>query len=152
MFIDTNLETLIPFFNKLKAETVPLWGSMSAQRMVEHLTDTLRIATGENPQKMEIPEEKIDRMVAFLDSEKPMARNMVVPFAPADAPLRHQEIELAIDEYIETWLDLEALYSINPDLRNPHPYYGPLSYEQWKRLNAKHLTHHFIQFGLIEDK
>ena len=151
MFIDTNLETLIPYFDKLKPDTVPLWGSMSAQRMVEHLTDTLRIATGENPQPMEIPEEKIERMVAFLDSEKPMAKNVVVPHAPADAPLRHAEIELAIDEYIETWLDLEALYSINPDLKNPHPYYGPLSFEQWKRLNSKHITHHFLQFGLITE-
>ena len=150
MFIETDIETLLPYFEKLKPETKPLWGSMSAQRMVEHLTDTLRIATGENPQALEIPEDRIPRMVAFLDSDKPMAQGIVVPFAPAGEPLRHEEIELAVDEYIETWLDMEALYENNPGLTHPHPFYGPLNFDQWKRLHSKHLTHHLTQFGLLK--
>jgi hypothetical protein len=149
MFIETDLETVLSYLDKLSPDTKPAWGSMSAQRMVEHLSDTLKIALGENPQKMEIPEEKIDRMLAFLDSEKPMAPGIVVPFAPADVELRHEEIELAIDEYVENWLAFEALYENNPETRHSHPFYGPLNVDQWKRLHSKHITHHFTQFGLL---
>lgn len=149
-FIATDLETLLPYFDKLKPETKPLWGHMSAQRMIEHLTDTLRIATGETPYPMEIPEERIERMVAFIDSDKPIAQGLKVSFAPENVPLRHAEIELAIDEYVDVWLDLETLYTVTPGLKNTHPYYGPLDFEQWKKLHSKHLTHHFTQFGLLE--
>ncbi len=148
-FIEANIETILPILDKLTADTKPLWGSMSAQRMVEHLTDTVKIATGENPQKLEIDEEKIPRMLAFLDSDKPMAQNIEVPFAKLGTELRHEELELAIDELVDTLLHFEELYEDNPSLAEVHPFYGPLNYEQWTRLNAKHLTHHFTQFGLI---
>lgn len=151
-FIATDLETLLPYFDKLKPDTLPLWGSMTAQRMIEHLTDTLRIATGETSFPMEVPEDRLERMVAFLDTDKPMTRGLKVSFAPENAPLRHEEIELAIDEYVEVWLDMETMYTVNPELRNPHPYYGPLTFQQWKLLHSKHLTHHFMQFGLIEQE
>lgn len=149
MFISTDLETLLPHFDKLNPDSKPKWGSMGAQRMIEHLTDTLKIATGETPFTLEVPEDRLEKMIAFLDSDKPMAANLKVSFVKDDAPLRHSEIELAIDEYVETWLDLESLYGDNPGLKHPHPYYGPLDFDQWNRLHSKHLTHHFTQFGLL---
>jgi hypothetical protein len=117
--------------------------------MVEHLVDVIRIAIGENPQVLLIEEEKLPSMLRFLESDKPMAKEIQVPFATADMPLRHEEIELAIDEYIDVYLTFEELYENNPELTNVHPYYGPLNFDQWKRLHAKHLTHHLNQFGLI---
>lgn len=153
MFISPDLETVITYLDKLSPEAKPLWGSMSAQRMVEHLTDSLRIATGKNPQPLLIPEERIERMLAFLDSDKPMARDIAVPFATPEmnAQLRNEELELAIDELVEEWLEYEELYASDEKHTEVHPYYGPLNYEQWERLNQKHLTHHFEQFGLLEN-
>lgn len=149
MFIETDLESVLTHLNRLTPEAKPEWGKMSAQRMVEHLTDTLRIATGENPQVLLIPEEKVDRMVAFLYTDKPMAKNMEVPFAKADTPLRHEELELAIDEFVEVYLEFQELFAENPDLKTVHAFYGPLNYEQWDLLHKKHLTHHFTQFGIL---
>lgn len=148
-FIDTEIEVVLPLLENLNAKTKPSWGTMSAQRMIEHLTDTLNIAIGTNPQKIEIEEDKLPRMLTFLESDKEMAQNIVVPFAKVDEKLRNAEIELAIDEYIETFIEFQEAYEENPDLKNAHPYYGPLNYDQWKRLHSKHLTHHFKQFGLI---
>jgi hypothetical protein len=150
MFLHTELETLLPYFDKLTAETKPLWGSMTAQRMVEHLTDTLLIACGENPQSLVIPEDKIPGMLRFLDSDKPMAKDIQVPFALPDTLLRHEELELAVDEYVDIYLQFEELYESNPELTHIHPYYGPLNHAQWTRLHSKHVTHHFTQFGLVE--
>lgn len=149
MFIETDLESVLTHLNRLTPEAKPEWGKMSAQRMVEHLTDTLRMATGENPQVLLIPEEKVDRMVAFLYTDKPMAKNMEVPFAKADTPLRHEELELAIDEFVEVYLEFQELFAENPDLKTVHAFYGPLNYEQWDLLHKKHLTHHFTQFGIM---
>jgi hypothetical protein len=148
-FIEANLEEILTILDRLESTTKPLWGNMSAQRMVEHLTDSIRIATGENPQDVLVAEEKLPRMIEFLFSDKPMAKNIEVPFAKADEELRNEDLELAIDELVDVFLNFEELYENNPNLKHPHPYYGPLNFEQWQRLNAKHLTHHFQQFGLL---
>lgn len=152
MFIASDLETLLSHLNRLTPDMQPQWGYMSAQRMVEHLTDTLRIATGKNPQKLEIPEDRIGRMQEFLASDKPMAHNISVPFATPEmnADLRNEELELAIDEFVDEWLFFEELFEQHPEKTALHPYYGELNYEQWVRLSQKHHTHHFTQFGLIE--
>lgn len=144
-----SLEEVLSTLNKLEANATPNWGSMSAQRMVEHLTDTLRIATGKNPQPLLIPEDKIEKMQAFLETDKPMARNIEVPFAKKDTPLRHAELELAVDELTDEWLEFDELYDENPERTENHSFYGPLNHEKWRLLNAKHLNHHFEQFGLI---
>ncbi len=149
MFIEIDLETVLGYLDKLSAADKPQWGSMSAQRMVEHLTDTLRIATGKNPEKQIVPDEKLESMLRFLDSEKPMARGMEVGFAPKDAKLRNEELELAVDEFVEEWLDFEAHYADDPNRTEVHPYYGPINYEQWTKLHRKHFTHHFEQFNLL---
>lgn len=149
-FIDPTLETILSYLDQLTPQHQAKWGSMSAQRMVEHLTDTIKIATGENPQALIVEEEKLPKMLAFLESDKPMAQNIEVPFAKKDEQLRHEELELAIDELVETFIEFEELYEANSGLTHVHPYYGPLNFEQWQRLNAKHLTHHFVQFGLME--
>lgn len=149
MFIETDLESVLSHLNKLTPDTKPAWGKMSPQRMVEHLTDTLRIATGESPQVLLIPEDKVERMVAFLYTDKPMAQNMEVPFAKEGIPLRHEELELAIDEFVDVYLEFQELFAQDPELKTVHAYYGPLNYEQWDLLNKKHLTHHFTQFGIL---
>jgi hypothetical protein len=151
MFIAADLETLLTYLNRLTPGTQPKWGNMSAQRMVEHLTDSLQIATGKNPQEQEIPEDKIARMHAFLVSDHPLPQNFSVSFATPEMnnKLRHEELELAIDEFVEEWLYFEELFESDPDRTAVHPNYGPLNYEQWKRLAEKHHTHHFTQFGLI---
>ncbi len=149
MFINADIETILGVLSKLEETQKPVWGSMSAQRMVEHLTDAVRISNGKLILDLEIPEEKIEKMQLFLASETPMAKGIVVSFASKDTPLRHSEIELAIDELTEEWCDFEELFESDELTKTQHPFYGDLNFEQWKRLHSKHFTHHFEQFGLI---
>jgi hypothetical protein len=121
---------------------------MSAQRMVEHLSDSLKMAVGQNVHPLEIPEDRIPRMKEFLFSDKPMAKNIEVPFAKKEEVLRCEEFELAIDEFAENWVEFEEFFSENEDVTTLHPFYGNLNFDEWKRLHAKHFTHHFQQFGL----
>lgn len=147
-FIELDISEIIQKLDTLKPDSKPLWGNMSAQRMVEHLTDTVKIASGKSKFPLEIPEDKIEKMKAFLESDKPMARNIEVPFAKKDTELRNEEIELAIDEFLLEWIDFEEHYSEDENRTELHPYYGNLNYDQWCRLHSKHLKHHFEQFGI----
>lgn len=148
-FIELDITEVIKKLDKLSETSKPVWGEMSAQRMVEHLTDTIMIASGKKKFPLEIPEDKIEKMQGFLESDKPMARNIDVPFAKKNEALRNEEIELAIDEFLLEWLDFEEHYSENENRTELHPYYGNLNYDQWCRLHTKHLTHHFEQFGIL---
>jgi hypothetical protein len=139
---------VISKLEKLSADQKPLWGNMSAQRMVEHIADTLKIASGKVKFDQVVPEDKIEKMQAFLETDKPMLRNIEVNFASPKAELRHEEIELAVDEVVMEWVDFEEYFESNPGIKTHHPYYGMLNYEQWKKLNDKHLSHHFEQFGI----
>jgi len=141
------IESLIKTLDTLSPDAKPLWGSMSAQRMVEHLADSLKVANGKVSLPLEIPEENIPKMQSFLASEKPLPKLIYVSFALPDTPLRHEEIELAIDEVLLEWIDFEDHFSAE-NHTVIHPYYGALNYDQWCRLHAKHVTHHLEQFGL----
>ena len=149
-FLEPDITVIIPLLDKLSPDMRPKWGSMSAQRMVEHLTESIRLASGKESFPLEITEDRIERMQAFLNSDKPMAQNIEVSFAGKDVPLKNEELELAIDEFLLEWIDFEQVFDENPSLMISHPYYGPLDYDQWLRLHAKHLTHHLTQFVLIE--
>ena len=149
MFINADIETILDVLSKLEETQKPIWGSMSAQRMVEHLTDVVRNSNGKIILELEVPEEKIEKMLQLLESETPMPKNFVVSFASKDTPLRHSEIELAIDELTEEWCDFEEYFESDDSKTIQHPFYGDLNYAQWKRLHSKHFTHHFEQFGLL---
>jgi len=148
-FVTCDLESFLNILSKLEKSSTPSWGSMSAQRMVEHLTDGINMSMGNGNYELEIPEDRVTKMVLFLESDKPMAQNIQVSFAMPDTALRNTDLEEAIDEFTLAWVDFEELNENQPDFTAIHPYYGNLNFEQWKRLHSKHFTHHFNQFGLL---
>lgn len=148
MFVEADIEVILAKLSLLDESKKPMWGHMNAQRMVEHLTDIVRISNGKNPLDLLIPEDRIEKMLLFLDSDKPMAKGIEVPFAGKEVPLRNAELELAIDEFVEEWVDFQEYFEMDESRTALHPYYGSLNYDQWKRLHSKHLTHHFEQFEI----
>ena len=146
---ELELEPMLVQLSTLNANTKPNWGTMSAQRMVEHLADGLYMSIGQGDFQLEIPEERIERMQAWLDTDKPMAKDIQVSFATPATPLRNDELETAIDEFTEAFLLFLEYYETHPAQTNVHPFYGNLNFSQWQRLHTKHFAHHFEQFGLI---
>jgi len=150
-FIEPSLETILSHLNQLDANTPAKWGKMNAQRMVEHLSESILMSMGKHSTPLLIPTEKIEKMQSVLESDVPMPKDFKVPFASEEFTLRHEEIELAVDELVDNWIAFEELYEENPDATNMHPFYGDLNASQWIRVHQKHFTHHFQQFGLIEE-
>ena len=117
-FIEPSLETILTHLENVESTTQPLWGSMSAQRMVEHLSDSLKMAVGQNVFPLEVQEDRIPKMKEFLLSDKPMAKNIEVPFAKKNETLRCSDLELAIDELAENWVEFEEYFSENDEAEN----------------------------------
>lgn len=148
-FIEPKLDVFLEKLSQLSSDARPLWGKMNAQQMVEHLSDSLDIAVGEKRFKLQTPEDKIDEALKHLNSSDPMPKNFKVNYATPDAPIRNEEIELAIDELAVKWIRYEETFYNDKTLKTLHPVYGELDFEHWQKMHSKHFTHHFKQFGLI---
>jgi hypothetical protein len=146
---ELELEPMLVQLSALSAATKASWGSMSAQRMVEHLADALYMSVGKGAYQLEIAEDRIERMQAWLESDKPMAKDVQVSFATPTTPLRNDELETSIDEFTDAFLMFLEYYEEKPAQTHLHPFYGDLNFTQWKRLHTKHFAHHFEQFGLL---
>ena len=150
-FVDSNLENVLTYLNRLTPETKPLLGKMTAQQVVEHLTLTLEMAMGKRHFDLQVKPEQFETLRKFIGSDKPLPRDFKAVFAPENPKLVHEELALAIDDYCDKWMELEDFFESHPGIETEHPHFGPLNYELWIKIHEKHLTHHFTQFGLIND-
>jgi hydroxymethylglutaryl-CoA reductase len=141
---------MLAVLNGLTPNQKPLWGKMKAQEMVEHLSDMLKMSRGTGNFTIDVDAETIARRQQFLSSDKEMAKNIAVPFTKDIIELRHDELELALDEFAEEWINFTEYYENNPSASVIHPYYGDLDFNLWIKMHDKHFMHHFKQFGLIE--
>ncbi len=147
-FLSPDLETFLVKLDALSSDKSPEWGSMNAQQMVEHLSNSLDVSLGKIAVELIIPEDKIERSLEYLHSEKPFPRGVKIEYAPENPPLRNESLEDAIDELSMKWIEFEEYYEANPSAKLLHPAYGMLDYNGWLRMHSKHFTHHFVQFGL----
>lgn len=145
-----DLASMLEALNRLKGSTLPLWGEMTAQEMVEHLSDLLVMSQGKGNFVTDADLETQERRQKFLFSDKEMAKNVAIPFKIKTSELRNDELELAVDEFTNEWLNFIEFYEINPKAERIHPYYGNLNELKWMKLHEKHIIHHFKQFGLIQ--
>ena len=141
---------MLAVLNGLTPNQKPLWGKMNAQEMVEHLSDMLMMSRGMGNFAIDVDAETIARRQQFLSSDKEMAKNIAVPFTKEIIELRHDELELALDEFADEWMNFTEYYENNPSASVIHPYYGDLDFNLWLKMHDKHFMHHFKQFGLIE--
>ena len=143
------LVTLLDALDRLTISKKPVWGKMTAQEMVEHLSDLLIMSRGLNNFTLNENEETIARRQQFLYSDEEMARNIAIPLRKDIIELRHNELALSIDEFTIEWLNFIEYYEENPGVTETHPYYGEMDFEKWGKFHVKHFKHHFQQFELI---
>jgi hypothetical protein len=147
-FIEANLESILHHVNQLSADSKPEWGSMTAQKMIEHLTDAVRIGNGQIQLECINEGERLQRSRDFLLSEAPMPKGFKAVYVQDDAALRNKEFELAVDELTEAWVDFEEQCERNPVVKHTHPVFGDLTPDEWRWMHRKHFTHHLTQFGV----
>ena len=145
------LEGVPAALKKLAADTLPLWGSMHPKQMLLHLIQSTEMIHFQGEMKMRIPEEKMEKAIAFLYSEKPIMRGVQVPLDIGYNLADGNELEL---EQLKTDLEkavskMLTYFQENPTHQSIHPYFGNLNTEQWLLFQRKHFQHHLGQFGMI---
>ena len=112
--------------------------------MVVHITDALRMATGELAVRAKRHPARLPPLKQLLIYVVPMAKGL--PTAPellARAPV-------SIDDEIEAFRIAVEQFAARPlDRAWPdHPLFGSMSRTAWGVLAYKHCDHHLTQFGV----
>jgi hypothetical protein len=142
--------SFVPLLKQIPAVTKPLWGKMTLQQMIEHFSDSVRIASGENiHQTIVTPEDKLPAMQSFLMSNKPFKENTRNPLMPeVPAPVKNESIKKAIEELEAEIAHFFSVFDANEHLTTRHPLFGDLNFEMNVQLLYKHAVHHLKQFGV----
>lgn len=141
-----HVESIIARIRQLSPESQPCWGKMNAAQMFAHCSAFQQIATGEAVHArswLGLVVGQFAKPVFYND--KPLPQNMSTIPGIQIADERNFE-----DEQERLIQSLTAFQHNGAEkcTRNPHPFFGKLSPEEWGKGIYKHLDHHLRQFGV----
>jgi hypothetical protein len=134
---------LISRIQSLQPGTKPLWGKMNAAQMLAHLSAQIRVALGIDELPFSLAGKLFHRFLKKqVLTENPYGRGL--PTAKSFV-IRHQpEFEKSRSELIG-YIDSFSAPNLT---QKPHPYFGPMTPEEWGKGTWKHIDHHLKQFGV----
>ena len=140
----------IPLLKQIPSDTPPGWGKMTLQQMIEHFSESVRIASGKTVHTdFVFPDEQLQKARDFMLSEKPFRENTVNPLLPAvPAPVINVSTDEAINELQKEIAYFFSVFEKNNLQVTRNPFFGDLNYEQNIHLLHKHALHHLRQFGV----
>ena len=141
----------IPLMRTLQPVAHRRWGVMNPQQMVEHFSETMRMATGRLVLPIYTSDDDLKKMRMFMLSERPFRENTKNPImGEVPEPVKLESLAAAVDE-LENELDIFfETFSANPDQLTVNPIFGYLSFAENVHLLHKHAMHHLKQFSIID--
>jgi Protein of unknown function (DUF1569) len=132
----------------IRADSKPLWGKMSANQMICHLSDAFRGVTGEikiAPTGTLFQRVVVKRMMIYLPPmpvknypTPPKINQEIGGTKPTEFVADLAKLERLIDEFTDEKSDFEQW---------SHPFFGQMSRWEWSRWAYIHVHHHLRQFG-----
>lgn len=140
-----------PAITKIKFETKPLWGKMTAQHAIEHLSHSLIVSTILTHQPAKAPNMlqskwKQDIIVSPSDMPRDLQNPMFQFGLPPYKFTHFEESQKNLTEKIKNFFNL---YDKTPSGVNFHSFFGDLNFEELQRYHYKHFKHHLTQFGAL---
>lgn len=153
----TKLEFLkgeyLELLESISPETVPAFGKMNAQQMVEHMSYAFKQASGLIPLRSNQPEEVTQKMYQFMMSDRPFKDNTPNSFLPDEPePVLYSGMKEAIEVLKKDIEFFESVFSDQSDRRIHNPFFGNLNQQEWIHLLHKHAWHHLRQFHIQTSK
>ncbi|HYM78314.1 MAG TPA: DUF1569 domain-containing protein [Candidatus Dormibacteraeota bacterium] len=121
------------------------WGKMDVAQMMAHCSAALDMASG----RLNPPRIFIGRLIGPLvkpiyTNEKPFSKNnptdkKLVISDQRDFAREQEHLKECVRQFYEG--------GETKCTRNPHPFFGDLTPQEWSRGMYKHLDHHLRQFG-----
>lgn len=130
----------------LKANATPLWGKMQVNQMLAHCSLGLEMARGLIRPRRSFMGRILGRIFRpQYSNEIPFGKN--IPTAPELLPTDVMAFQEIKNELV---MHIKAFQTDGPGgcTDHPHPFFGPLTPEEWGIGMYKHLDHHFRQFGI----
>ncbi|HMT27658.1 MAG TPA: DUF1569 domain-containing protein [Bacteroidia bacterium] len=135
--------SIIARINKLSPQSVALWGKMNVAQMMTHCQAQLRVAVGDEKLNHSIMGMLFGNWARKkLLEDKPFSKNL--PTAPSFIVKNQPDFEEAKNKLI----GLITRFNENSITKNPHPFFGKMTIEEWSTGTWKHLDHHLKQFGV----
>ena len=131
--------------NKLSRSTPALWGKMNVSQMLAHCQVPIAVALNEIQLKSSLIGFLFGRIAKkSLVSDEPFKRNL-----PTFKQARISS-EKDFDDEKNRLITLIKRFTNGADVitQKVHPFFGPLTDEEWSMLQVKHLDHHLRQFGV----
>lgn len=148
------IQAWTPLLMSISENSVPKWGIMRPQNLIEHISVTFAISNGKINAAVVTPPEKIGaRKAKFFLEDTPFPKGVIAPGTdPVQPnPFRYASLDEAksvLQQNIERFFQF---YAENPEATPSHPFFGPLTEQEWLFFHVKHLRHHLTQFGLLPD-
>jgi hypothetical protein len=147
-FIDiTNRKELKRLLQQLEPGTIPLWGSMKPQQMIEHLAEQVRWSNGKKIATCDQPAGAAaasKHKMIYTDAE--ITRNIFLGVLPEQYTCAN--ISEAIDQLMFELADFDNYFKTQ-GITAIHGGFGAMNHEEWITWHGKHFTHHLKQFGLL---
>ena len=145
LFEASTVEEVITRIERLRADSPRQWGKMDVSQMMAHCTATLEMASGKLAAKRTLLGRILGpRLRHMLTNEKPMPRN-----SPTARELRVGcgDFDRGRQRLVECVRQFHR-GGESQCTKNPHPFFGPLTPNEWSTGMYKHLDHHLRQFGV----
>jgi hydroxymethylglutaryl-CoA reductase len=142
----TVFELIIPFDETIK----PLWGSMNATQMLEHMSLAIQASNGILTAPLTFEKsEKLKRISLLSDRPLPLDfNNPVLAMVPkSEEVFTHEEAKVRLRQNVDLFKN--AFEANGPSHTYMHNMFGPLNYQEWVLFHYKHFHHHMAQFALI---
>ncbi len=130
----------------LQPDSKALWGKMNVAQMLSHLQVPLQGALGEVKLKRTLIGYLFGGIAKKqMVNEKPFKQNL--PTDPAFIRKDDRDFYLEKSKLLD---GIDKFVAVGPKglSREPHPFFGKLSPEEWSVLMWKHIDHHLRQFGV----
>ena len=141
---DADRAQMLQRIDRITDASKPLWGKMTADRMLAHLVESAKMSVGElqcKPKILPIRWFPLKQLVLYVIPFPKGSPTSPELLAGAEAPVSDlkPELQRLIDKFVarrdrEDW--------------PLHPAFGKLSREAWGKLTYKHFDHHLRQFGV----
>jgi hypothetical protein len=140
------LQEFIERINKLRPDAQRHWGKMTVAQMLAHCATALEVNVGDRVSKQGLMGKLFGRIAKkSVVSAEPFKQGL-----PTDPSFVQKEDKDFEQEKARLLALLKRLSASDPHAlaKNPHPFFGKMTAEEWNTLNFKHLDHHLRQFGV----
>lgn len=146
LFDSNTNEGIINRINSLTVYSKNEWGKMNVSQMLKHSQQPLLVAFGDKKLKRGLMGILFGNM-AKKTLLKPEQFKRNLPTDPSFLVKDQKEFEEEKQKLIEL---VKRFAASGPAgiCKDPHPFFGKLTVDEWDILQIKHLDHHLRQFGV----